>query len=184
MTARSETRGRPRNRWSAIVWGGAAALLALPLMVMRFTREVVWTGSDFVVMGALLAIACGAYELAARASGSFAYRAGAAVAIVAALLTVWVNLAVGMIGGEDNPFNLVFLGVIALALGGAAVARFRAAGMVRAMAAAAAAQFLAGAAGLSADLRGGILSAGFALLWLLSAWLFRKAERSERVPGK
>ena len=34
-------------------WGGAAVLLSLPLIARRFTGEVNWTGSDFLVMGAV-----------------------------------------------------------------------------------------------------------------------------------
>jgi hypothetical protein len=177
MNARVEAGGRRRNRWSAMIWGGAAALLALPLVAMQLTREVVWTASDFVVMGAMLAIACGAYELAARSSAGLAWRAGAAVAILAGFLTFWVNLAVGMIGDEGNPFNLVFAGVILLALAGAFLARFRPEGMARAMLAAAVAQVLAAALGLAADPRGALFAAAFGLLWLLSAALFRKAAR-------
>ena len=83
MTARAE-KGRRGYKGSALVWGGAAALLALPLVAMRFTREVAWTASDFAVMGAMLFAACGAWELATRASGSLAYRAGAGIATISA----------------------------------------------------------------------------------------------------
>ena len=176
MTARAE-KGRRGYKGSALVWGGAAALLALPLVAMRFTREVAWTASDFAVMGAMLFAACGAWELATRASGSLAYRAGAGIAIVTAFLTIWINLAAGMIGSEDNPYNLAFAGIVLLALAGGAVARFRPRGLAAAMAAAAVAQAAAAALGLSTDLRGGLLSAAFALPWLLSAVLFRKAAR-------
>ena len=48
-------------RW--VMWGGAALLLALPLVAMQFTSEVNWTASDFVVMGAMLGIAAGTVEL-------------------------------------------------------------------------------------------------------------------------
>ena len=39
-------------RW--LVWGGAAALLLLPLVAMQFTEEVQWTWHDFVIMGVML----------------------------------------------------------------------------------------------------------------------------------
>ena len=42
--------------------------------------------------------------------------------MIGAFLTIWVNLAVGMIGAEDNPYNLLFIGLlVAVALGGFAV---------------------------------------------------------------
>lgn len=165
------------SRWRIAMWGSAALLLLAPAAAMRFTTEVDWSISDFAVMGAMLASACGACELAARASGSGAYRLGAIVAVGAAFLTVWVNLAVGMIGSEDNAFNLLFGGVLALALAGAIVARFEPGGLARAMVLTAVAQAAASAAGLSSDPRGAALSMTFALPWLLSAALFRKAER-------
>lgn len=168
------------GRWRIIFWGVLAALLAMPGIAMQFTQEVNWSGSDFVVMGLLFAIVGAGVELSVRLSSSLAYRAAAIVAILAGFLTIWVNLAVGMIGSEDNAYNLLFAGVLVLALLGSALASFRARGMMRAMAAAAGVQFLAAAIGMSSDVRGGIFAALFALLWLLSAALFRMAARPAR----
>lgn len=169
---------RRGNRWRLAIWGGAGCLLLLPAIAMQFTREVDWGPEDFVVMGAMLASACGAYELATRLSGSTAYRAGAAVAIVTGFLVVWVNLAVGMLGSEDNPENLLFAAVLAVGVIGALGARFRPAGMARALYATALAQaamvvyaLVAGHAGVAPHI------AFFVLPWLLSAQLFRKAAR-------
>jgi hypothetical protein len=183
MTGMVEGRGGGwrSNGLRAALWLGLAALLALPAIAMRMgSGGVVWTASDFVVMGVMLGLVGLGFELVVRASGSLAYRAGAGLAVVTAFLTLWVNLAVGMIGDEGNAYNLAFAGVLAVALAGALVARFRAAGMVRAMLAAAAAQALAGAIGLSTDLRGGVLSVLFAGLWLLAAAFFRRAARGGR----
>ena len=84
-----------------------------------------------------------------------------------------------MIGDEDNPYNLLFLAVIPLALTGAVLARFRASGMVWAMALAGLAQAAIAIGGIPADLRGGVLSAGLAGLWLVSAALFHNARREQ-----
>jgi hypothetical protein len=173
---------RRRNRWSLAVWGGAACLLALPAIAMRFfpSAGVDWSGSDFAVMGVLFAIACGAYEMATRLSGNTAYRAGFAVAILASFLTVWVNLAVGMLGSEHNPANLLFGGVIAIGWIGAFIARFQPRGMVRAMQAAALAQGCMVVYALVAGYASVSLHIGFfILIWLLSAHLFRKAVREQ-----
>jgi hypothetical protein len=145
---------------------------------MRFTAEVNWTASDFVFAAVLIGGVGLLLELAVRRSGSLAFRAGAAVAIAAGFLTIWVNAAVGMIGSEDNPHNLLFLGVVALALAGAVAVRFRARGMAGAMALAAAAQLAAAFAGMASDPHGAVLSALFAGPWLLSAASFRKAARA------
>ena len=171
------------SRWRIVFWGAACALLALPAVAMQFTREVDWSGGDFVLMGLLFALVGGGIELAVSRSSDRFYRAGAIVAILAGFLTIWVNLAVGMIGSEDNSYNLLFAGVLVLAILGSALASFRARGMAGAMAAAAAVQFLAAIMGLPADPRGGILSALFALPWLLSAALFRTAERAQVAEG-
>jgi hypothetical protein len=174
------------------LWGAAAALLLLPLLAMQVSDEVDWDAADFMVFGAMLALACGAWEAAARRSGSGAYRAGVGVAVAAGFLLVWVNLAVGVIGTEDDPANLMFAGVLTVAIGGAAAARARPGGLARAMLATALAQVLVAAVALVAGMRGGGasppaevigLSAGFAGLWLVSARLFRRAAREEAHAG-
>jgi hypothetical protein len=78
------------------MWGGAAALLALPALAMRFTTEVDWGPEDFLVFGIMLLVACIACELAVRL---FARRMGRCMAIAAigiAFLLVWADLAVGI----------------------------------------------------------------------------------------
>jgi len=160
-------------------WGTAALLLTVPLVAMKYTEEVNWTASDSLFMGVLFGGIGLAFEFVLRRSNSLAYRFAAALALLATFLTVWVNGAVGMIGSEDNPLNLMFGGVLLIALIGAIIARLKPAGMMRAMLAAAIAQGVAGAVGLATDPLGGVLSMGFALPWLLAAALFRKAAREQ-----
>lgn len=173
------TEARPRsgwNPWRIAGWGLAASLLALPAIGMRFTSEIVWDESDFIAMGVLIGVVGLGIEFLVRQSNSIAYRLGSVATLATAFLTIWVNLAVGMIGPEDNRYNLLFGGVIGIALLGALAARFRARGMAKAMVAAAAAQAAAGIGGVASDMRGGVLSAGFAILWLVAATLFRLAD--------
>ena len=167
-------------------WGGAAIILLLPLAAMQFTSEVDWSFSDFIVMGALLGGSGLLLELATRKSTSLPYRLGCAFAVGASFLLIWVNGAVGFLGNEGNPANLMFLGVILIAAAGAVLARARSAGMARAMLAAAAAQVFAGAlgfaAGWSSPGAAGIYEVVmgttlFTALWLGSAALFLKASR-------
>jgi len=169
-----------------LMWGAAAFLLLLPAVAMQFTAEVRWTGSDFAVIGAMLAVACGLVELGARASASLAYRAGVVLAVGAGFLLTWANLAVGVVGHEGNPANLMFFGVVAIALVGSAAAWGRAKGMSLAMGAAALAQAAAHIVAYAADLgaeepgtRGRVLLIGmaFAGLWAVSAACFRAAAR-------
>lgn len=172
------------NALRVIGWGGAAVILLLPLAAMRFTDEVNWTLFDFLVMGVLLGGAGLVLELATRRSQSLAYRFAATIAVAAAFLLVWVNLAAGFLGDEDNPANLMFLGVILVALIGGLMARSRPAAMARAMLAAAVAQLLAGLVGFvmgwAAPGSQGVFevvlgTSLFGALWLASALLFAKA---------
>ena len=179
-----QTRTGRRNRLRPVIWGTAAALLLLPLVAMQFTSEVDWTFSDFIVMGALLGIVGGLYEVATRLSDSTAYRAGAGVAVVTGFLIVWVNLAVGMLGSEHNPANLLFGGVLLVAMIGALVGRFRPDGMMRAMQAAAVAQAAMVAYALVAGYAEVAPHIGFFILpWLFSAWLFKQAAREQLASG-
>ena len=184
MMTSSTRDAAPVNQGSVILWSGAAALLLLPAVAMRFTAEVQWTALDFATFAVMLGGAGGAYELLARRGGGGQYRLAAALAVLTGLLLVWVNLAVGIIGSERNDANLMYAGVLAVAVGGACLARLRAGGMARAMLATAAAQLLVGAAALAFGLGAegaawpkdvigatAVLSA----MWLASAWLFRRA---------
>ena len=173
--------------WRLLGWGGAAALLLVPLVAMQFTNEVNWTPADFAFAAAMLGLVGGTFELAVRRSGNGWYRLGVAVALGTAFLLVWINAAVGIIGDEGNPANLMFLGVIAIALAGSIVARFQPAGMAVAMIVTAAAELLVGVIALILRLGANeppffpgmlILIGFFAAMWLVAALLFRKAERA------
>ena len=168
-------------RWTrGLVWGGAAALLLLPLVAMQFTREVNWTSTDFVVMGALLGIVGIAFEIAVRVARSHAYVFGAGVAVAAAFLMTWINLAVGIVGNENNPANLMFFGVVVVAAVACLVSRLRPLGMAHAMEATAAAQAVVSAITLAiGEGQIFVFTAVFVVLWLASAQLFRKAARDQ-----
>ncbi|TCU11779.1 hypothetical protein EV132_117120 [Rhizobium sullae] len=112
-------------------WAAVAALLLLPLFAMQFTDGVNWDVVDFSVFGAMLLGVGVTYELAVRMTGSSAYRAAVGVAVAAAFLLVWINLAVGIIGSEDNAANLMYGGVLAIAVIGAANGRFQSAGKLK-----------------------------------------------------
>jgi hypothetical protein len=169
--------------WHPPLWAAAASLLLLPLLAMQFSDEVRWSGGDFVFAAAMLAAACGAYELGARLSGRRSYRAAVAVAVLTSFVLVWVNLAVGIIDGEHNPANLMFFGVVALAIVGTVAARGRPRGMVVAMGATAAAMAAVAVVIVAAgwSIQAAVLSAGFVVPWLVAAGLFRRAAVDGRV---
>ncbi len=159
-----------------------AFILLLPLLAMQVTDEVVWDLADFAVAGVLLFGAGLTYELVARKGGTIAYRAAIGVAVATALILVWMNLAVGIIGSEDNLANLMYIGVLAVGTIGAITARFQPHGMARASFATALAQMLVGVIALIAGLGFTlILNAFFAALWVGSALLFRRAARTQPV---
>jgi hypothetical protein len=115
------------------------------------------------------------------------------LALLKAFLLIWMNLAVGIIVGEGNPANLMYVGVLDVGLIGASVARFRPSGMAFALGAMALAQFAVGVIALSAGLGSTganwpgviyVLTAFFAALWLLSAWLFHRAAGYRRSSAR
>lgn len=176
--------GRLGNRWRRALWGTAALLLLVPGVAMQFTEEVAWGPADFALFGAMLFAACGAYELATRVTGNTAYRAAAGVALAAAFILVWMNLAVGIIGDEGNPANWMYGGVLAIGLMGALLARFQSQGMARALAGTALAQALVAVIALIAGWGNALILTGlFVALWLTSAQLFRRAAREQRPAG-
>jgi hypothetical protein len=164
-----------------------ACILMVPLAAMQFTDEVDWTLFDFIVMGILLFGSGLTYELIARKGGTTAYRAGVGVAVAAGLILIWLNLAVGLIGSEDNPANALYGGVLIVGLIGATIARLQPHGMARALFATALAQFLVPVIALmiwkprilTEEVPGVvgvfILNMFFVALFVVSALLFRQA---------
>lgn len=108
-----------------------AALLLVPLIAMRYTKEVNWTGSDFVVAYVVLASAGLAFRFLFRRAPDWASRFAALAAVGSTLMMTWVNLAVGLVGRENHGANVLYLGVVAIAVLGAIGSRFQPAGMAR-----------------------------------------------------
>ena len=177
------------NRWRIMGWGLAGLLLLLPLAAMQFGDEVDWTASDFVFAATMFGLVGGGFELVVRRSPSLYYRAGAAAALLGAFLLVWINGAVGIIANESNDANLWFAAVIMVALLGALLARFRPAGLSKAMIAAAAVQAGVALVALTTDIGAGEhpmwrqqligITGMFLCVWLGSAILFHHAARNE-----
>lgn len=178
----SKPNSHPKVPWRLIGWAVPVALLLIPWL-----GNWPWTASDFIFAAVMFGIVGGTFELAVRASGNASYRLGAAAALATGFLTIWINLAVGIIGNEDNPANLIFFAVIGAAVVGAVVGRFEAAGMARAMAVAGAIQaaigigvFLLDAGASEPPGRVGLLMLieFFALGWFVAAGLFHRAART------
>ena len=176
-------------RWVLIT----AAVLAVPLLAMVLkigvpdpgsgTDGVNWGPMDFAIIGVLVLGSGLLFEYASARAATVAHRAAVAIAVAAGLFLVWVNLAVGMIGDEGNPANLIYLLVLFVALVGAAVARFEPREASIAMFATAAAHAVVVAialiAGLGPELRA---DAFFIGAWVASALLFRQAAAAAPRP--
>lgn len=116
--------------------------------------------------------------------GRTAYGAGVVSSVVTVLFLTWVNLAVGIIGSEDNPANLMYAGIVAIGFVVALLAKFRPAGLVRALVAMAVAHVVVAIITISAGLGSTganwpqviyVLNGFFAGMWLTAAWLFNRA---------
>jgi len=113
-----------------------------------------------------------------------AYRIAVGLALTAAFLIVWLNVAAGLIGIEDDdPANLLYVGVLAIGCVGAVIARFQPGGLARTLFATALAQAVVGAIALALPNTAGsvqivLLHGVFVALFVGAALLFRHAART------
>jgi hypothetical protein len=105
------------------------ALLLIPLIAMQFSDEVSWTFSDFIFAGILLFGTGFTYKLLTKKTGGTIYRVAVGFALFAGLFLIWVNLAVGIIGSENNEINALYFGVIFVGIIGAFISRFKSKGL-------------------------------------------------------
>ncbi len=163
-----------------------ALLLLAPLIAMRFTDEVNWTGSDFVIAYVVLSSAGLAFRFLFRRATDWTTRAAATAAVGSTLFMTWVNLAVGLVGRENHTANALYLGVLAIAVLGSLGAGFRPRGMARAFFAMAGAQLLVPVIALYVWSVEPVIpvarvfgaNAFFAFLFMTTALLFRSAEKT------
>jgi hypothetical protein len=137
-----------------------------------------------IVLAAVLA--CGGvgltYQLLTKITSNTTYRFAVGVAILAVMLLVWMNMAVGGILGDD-PANMMYFGVLLVGLVGAAIARLEPRGTSRALLATAFAILLVPAIAAFIGTPAVVcrvpavfgLHAAFALLFVSSSVLFRRA---------
>src|SRR6056297_4107220 len=87
-------------------------ILIIPFTASLITDEMAWSLYDFLLAGVMLFGTGSAYVLISRQSNSLIYRVASGLTLATALFLVWINLAVGVIGSEDNAGNLMYYGVI------------------------------------------------------------------------
>ena len=114
------------------------------------------------------------------------YKAAVALALATAFILFWVIGAVGVLGADGDPADLMYIGVVAVGIIGAIIARFRPPGMARAMIATALAQAVVAVIALIIGKQDTPYMSVFEILWLNgffvalflgSARLFQKAVR-------
>jgi len=86
---------------ASIVLGMVMLILSIPFLFMQFSKEVVWSPTDFLVAGCLLALVGFAIDFVLRAVKDSRWKVFIVVGIIAAFLLVWAELAVGVFG---SPF--------------------------------------------------------------------------------
>jgi FtsH-binding integral membrane protein len=125
-------------------------------------------------------------------TNNIAYRSAVGLALAAALLLVWLSLAVGINGPDGEPFDRIYIGVLAIGIIGAVIARLQPGGIARALFATALAQASVAVIALIAGKhQSGVspvpeilgVNGIFVALFLGSAWLFRKAAREQTPAG-
>lgn len=160
-----------------LMWGGLLALWLAPFVAKQFTDEVQWTTSDHVFWLILLGVPGVVLEIVSRLTRDWSYRFAVAIALATAFAITWANLAVGIVGDEDNGINLIFFGVVGIALIGAPLVGFRASRMRWVMTVTALAQALTALVALQAEAFVFVFCGVTTALWLTSAWLFGRAAR-------
>lgn len=150
----------------------------------HWLTDMNWTAFDFIFAFVLLGSVVLIFTLVMRKTDNTAFRSATGVALAAAFMLVWANGAVGIIGDENNDANMMYSGVLLVAIIGAIIARFRPQGLARAMYATAIAQVLVPVIALIAGLGPVaswdvlVLTAFFGVLWFISARLFQHSARS------
>jgi hypothetical protein len=87
-----------KNKRLIIILSVVGILLLIPLIAMQFTNEVNWSAFDFLIMGILLLGTGLVCELILRRVTSTPNRIILCLAVLAALVLVWMELAVGIFG--------------------------------------------------------------------------------------
>lgn len=83
-------------KWRAMIWGGIAMLLVLPLIAMQFSPEMRWDAADFAMAGALLIGGGLLFEGVALFTRNPRARAIIGLGIAVGVALIWADAAVGI----------------------------------------------------------------------------------------
>lgn len=101
-----------------------------------------WGPFDFVFAFVLIFGTGVTYELITRKVKNSAYKIAVGLGLLTGFLLIWVSLAVGIIGDEDNPVNVLYFGVLFFGFIGSIVSQFKPKGMAKVLFTVALLQFL------------------------------------------
>jgi len=194
MNTKTHDGGRRRSLWKtpAVI---TALILGVPLLRSLFAGGWGWDIRAFLLVGAVGTLLFGiglTFQMVIRKLGTPAYRAAVGVALVTVFLLVWGNFVQG--ADDVNPAAFGYFVVPMVGIIGAAMACFQPKGMARALLVTALVQALVLVIALiirnpqvtpwtAAVLRGFGGNAFNVMLFVASAFLFRKAGRRESAPA-
>jgi hypothetical protein len=114
-----------RTMLRVALWSLAA--LMVPLVASRVVQGWNWNAGGFVFVYVLFFATGMAYALIARRMGSWAYKAGVGLALVAGFALGWSNMV--QVADSGHPENLAYYSVLAVGIVGALLARLHARGL-------------------------------------------------------
>jgi len=179
-----------QNKTRIIVWAVVVVLILMITLTaaMQLTNEVQW--GEVVAYSIILLVAGGFYELWQwLKTRTKTYRIAFGVGLAGVLLLGWVSGAVGIIGSENQPVNLMYWAVPAVLLTGSLISSFKPRGMARTLFATALVQVLVPVVALiiSPEVNWGgagvigvfVFNSIFAVLFAGSGLLFLRAAHKE-----
>jgi len=176
----------PRNSIESVTGPAICAfgVILIPLIAMQFSEEVNWDMFDFLIAWILIFGAGFTFQLISMKTEATSYKIATGLAVFASLAILWINGAVGIIGNENNPLNLLYGFVLTMVIFGSFIAQLEAKAMSRVMLSTAATHLLVSLIGgfLYVSENPGVSISGvinanliFIVFWGLSALFFQKA---------
>lgn len=174
-----------KNLRSVLIFPSMVLFIPAAAMLLNVDGWV-WQAGDFVAAWMIMVGVGLAWKFITTKTGNRSYRSATGIALAAGFLLVWVNGAVGLIGSEDNPANMMYAGVLLAGIIGAAIARLEPRGMALTSFATAIIQFLIPVIALlvwPTDFSPGIvpvfgLNLFFVLLFTVSGLLYQYSTRN------
>lgn len=119
-----------RGKFSKPYWPWFVLLvMMMALGGLNLTGQLNWGAGDFIFVAVIFFGGLSAYRFVAGQGHGRVFHLAVALSLITALSMIWITLAVGIIGSEDNQANIMYVVVLGIGLLGSIIARFRAPGM-------------------------------------------------------